>query len=346
MSGLFVPLKHFKEAHFHRHTDRTIGWLELFYDLVYVATLIQIGNFLSDNVSVEGFGQFMVMLTVVWVSWSGATFYENRYVVDDLLHRILVFSQIFAVASLGLSISGAFGDLYVEFTLSYVIIRVLLIVMYIRAMRLHPASKDLAQGYSVGFGLGIFAWLGSLLLPPEIHWVGWLVGIAIELLTPLTPKLRRLQRQWQPDIHHMTERFGIFTIIVLGEAFVKILDDAQGTALGIDQFIFSTFGLIVTYCLWWLYFSDTAGQIIDFGAQFKPVAWIYGHLSLSASLVAFAVGAKKLYAETLSYPGEALTPKYRAMYTVAIAMYLIALAIIDYGIDNEETHANQITDES
>jgi low temperature requirement protein LtrA len=63
---LFTPPKYFKDVAFHKHTDRAIGWLELFYDLVYVATLIQIGNFLSDNLTLVGFGQFLVMMFVAW----------------------------------------------------------------------------------------------------------------------------------------------------------------------------------------------------------------------------------------------------------------------------------------
>jgi low temperature requirement protein LtrA len=65
-SPLFIPPKYFKNVKFHRHTDRSIGWLELFYDLVYVATLIQIGNFLSKNTTLLGFGQFLVLIVVVW----------------------------------------------------------------------------------------------------------------------------------------------------------------------------------------------------------------------------------------------------------------------------------------
>ena len=74
MSELFTPPKFFKNVNFHRHTNRSIGWLELFYDLVYVATLIQIGNYLSDNLTWLGFGQFMVMMTIVWWAWGGETF--------------------------------------------------------------------------------------------------------------------------------------------------------------------------------------------------------------------------------------------------------------------------------
>ena len=79
MSDLFARPQYFRDAKFHRHTDRTIGWLELFYDLVYVATLIQIGNFLSNNLTLLGFGQFLVMMFVVWWAWGGETLYQNRY---------------------------------------------------------------------------------------------------------------------------------------------------------------------------------------------------------------------------------------------------------------------------
>ncbi|MBV7328448.1 low temperature requirement protein A [Chloroflexi bacterium TSY] len=87
-SPLFTPPKYFQDVVFHRHTNRSVGWLELFYDLVYVATLIQIGNFLSDNTTLLGFGQFLVLTVIVWWAWTGETIYQNRFVVDDIKHRI------------------------------------------------------------------------------------------------------------------------------------------------------------------------------------------------------------------------------------------------------------------
>lgn len=341
MAELFTPPRFFKDVNFHRHTDRAVGWLELFYDLVYVATLIQIGNFLSDNLNIIGFGQFLVLITVVWWAWTGETFYQNRYVVDDIIHRILVFIQIFAVATLGLSVSAAFGDLYVQFTLAYVLTRFILVVMYWRAYRHHEASRAFSRGYITGFSIGIVIWLCSLLLPAELHWVGWLAGISVELAVPLLPRMRQEQLKWQPDVHHITERFGIFTIIVLGESFVKILDDSQGTAVGIDQLLFGTFGIIIVYSLWWLYFSDTADKIIDFSRSIKPITWVYGHLPFVAGLVAFGVAAKKMYGSTLDYADKVVNPDYRLLYMVSIVLYLVALALIDIGIDDETTHQSQ-----
>ena len=341
MSDLFTPPRFFKNVSFHRHTQRSVGWLELFYDLVYVATLIQIGNFLSDNHTLLGFGQFLVMITVVWWAWTGETFYQNRHVVDDLWHRVLVFTQMFAVATIGLSVSEAFGDLYVQFTLAYVATRFVLILMYVRVMNKFPETNELTRLYLIGFSTGTLIWLGSLLLPAEYHWVGWLIGIGFELAVPFFSSVQDEQRQSGIDYHHVSERFGIFTIIVLGEAFVKILDDAQGLKMGISQVQFSIGGLLVLYSLWWLYFNDTAGKVIDLQHRVKPFAWIYSHLPLAASLVAFGVGAKKLYASTFTYADQPVNPDYRLLYTAALVIYLVALALIDYGLDDEETPKSQ-----
>jgi len=341
MPDLFTPPKFFEDVKFHRHTNRSIGWLELFYDLVYVATLIQIGNFLSDNVSLIGFGQFLIMVIVVWWLWTGETLYQNRFVVDDWIHRLLVFAQIFAVASLGLSVSGAFGDLYAQFTISYVVARFLLVLMLLRTIFAHPESRNLTANYCIGFTIGAGIWLVSLFVAFEYHWVAWLIGIGVEFLIPYLPHIRRAHQRWGFDLHHMSERFGIFTIIVLGESFVKILDDAQGSTITMSALIFSTFGLAVVYSLWWLYFSDTADEVIDINNQWKASMWLYGHLPLSAGLIAFGVAAKKAFGAVVSYPTEALNPDYRLLYTASLVLYLVALAMIDIGLDDSETSATQ-----
>ncbi|MEM8858430.1 MAG: low temperature requirement protein A [Chloroflexota bacterium] len=340
MSELFTPPKYFRDVIFHRHTDRTIGWLELFYDLVYVATLIQIGNFLSDNLTLLGFGQFLVMMFVVWWAWTGETLYQNRFVVDDLVHRGLVFVQIFGIAAIGLSVSKAFGDLYIQFTIGYVVVRSMMIIMYARVYNTHPESRRFSVQFMFGFAGGIAIWLGTILLPAEIHWIGWLVAIAFEAIFFALPSIRSDLLRYGPDSHHLVERLGIFTIIVLGEAFVKVLDDAQGASLGLTQILFGVVSMVILYTLWWLYFSDTAGTLFDAISTFKPLFYLYGHLVLAASLVSFGVAIKKLFAETIKYPTDPLTDSYRLLFTGAITMFLIALALINFGFDEEHAVYN------
>lgn len=343
MAEMFTPPTYFKDVTFHKHTDRTIGWLELFYDLVYVATLIQIGNFLSDNLTLLGFGQFLVMLFVVWWSWGGETLYQNRYVANDIWHRLLVFIQIGGVATMGLSVSAAFGELSVQFAIGYVLVRVMTVVMYLRTYFTHPQSRAYAIRYMVGFAVGIAIWVMAIFMPSDVQWIAWLVAIVFEALWFARPARSADEiEDWGPDAHHMLERFGIFTIIVLGEAFVKVLDDAQGTALGLEQVLFGVIALLVLYTLWWLYFSDTADRLFDLASNVKLSSWSWGHFFLATSLVAFGVAVKKLFAETINYSDKVVTDEYRLLLTAAVAIFLVALAMINYGLDDKLTPHSQI----
>jgi len=122
----------------------------------------------------------------------------------------------------------------------------------------------------------------------------------------------------------------------LGEAFVKILDDAQGATITVAVLGFSTVGLLVTYSLWWLYYSDTIDQGIDTASPRKIIFWLYSHLPLVISLVTFGVAAKKVFAAAAEHPGEPLKLEYRLLYTAALVLYLIAMMLIEYGIRNAQ----------
>ena len=88
--------------------ERRVTWLELFYDLVYVAAIIQLGNALSKDVSPVGLVAFVALFIPIWWSWTGITFYINRFVVDDFWYRMLIFVQIGFIAILAMSVPKGF----------------------------------------------------------------------------------------------------------------------------------------------------------------------------------------------------------------------------------------------
>lgn len=79
-----------------------VSWLELYFDLIYVAALIQLGDALSSDVTWSGFRHFAGLFVVLWWTWTGTTAFMNRFAVDDVAQRTLMFVQMFAVGSLAL----------------------------------------------------------------------------------------------------------------------------------------------------------------------------------------------------------------------------------------------------
>lgn len=337
MNDLFRRPRFHRDVEFHKHSDRAVGWLELFYDLVYVATLIQIGNFLSSNLTWSGFGRFCVLLFLVWWAWTGETLYQNRYFVDDVTHRLLVMVQMIGVAAMGLSVDGAFSDLSGQFALAYALVRSMMLVMFVRVRRSHPESSDVSLGYMAGFAIGIGMFLGSLLFPEDVRWIVWLVAIAAEIIYFARPRTIRATIEWGPDDHHLVERFGIFTIIVLGEAFVKILDDAQGTALGVAQVSMGAIIVVLLFSMWWLHFSDAADEVYNVDSTPSLLSWTYGHLFLAASLVMFGVASKKVFAHSIDDATKPLKDETQLLFAAALVIFFGSQALINAGLDHNAT---------
>jgi hypothetical protein len=148
------------------HEDRKPTWLELFYDLIYVAAIIQLGNLLAADASLAGAAMFVFLFVAVWWSWTGMMFYFNRFVADDPLQRMLLFAQMFAIAAMAVTVSQAFGAGSAAFALSYFAVRAILVLLYLRAHRAVAGARPLIGRYVAGFGLAALVWLASAFVPP------------------------------------------------------------------------------------------------------------------------------------------------------------------------------------
>ena len=268
-------------------------WIELFYDLIFVATIIVLGNALAADLSWRGVGLYALVFVPVWWSWSGMMFLFNRFIADDPVQRLLVLTQMFAIALLATQVGGAFGAQSVGFAAAYATVRALLLLLYARVWRLDPESRPLTRGYLIGFGLAWLFWLASLALPAPWRYGVWGVAMLVELLIPLYPAMRRLQHRYPPDLHHLQERFALFTLIVLGESFIKVVAGLVGHLEGVDAPLLSAAAFVVVGSLWWWYF-DRAHHALQGGWPVARYLWIYGHLPLTVAVVAIGVGLKKV----------------------------------------------------
>lgn len=307
------------------HEERKISWLELFYDLIYVATIIQLGNLLAADASPTGALLFTFLFVPVWWSWTSMMFFFNRFVADDPLHRVLVFVQMFAIASLAISVPGAFGETSVAFASSYFAIRVLLVAFYLRAWRAVPHAEPLIRRYALGFSAAASFWLLSVFVPPPYRYVLWVVGLAIEFYVPLSLASRRLQYLLPPDAGHFAERYGLFTIIVLGESFIKVVSGLADRGPTPDALVLTAIGFVIAACVWWLYFDHTHGGALRSTPSARYL-WIYGHLPLTLGITGIGVGLKKL---TLLPLGEPASDTVRWVVGGAVALCLVAFAMLD-----------------
>jgi low temperature requirement protein LtrA len=305
--------------------EQKVGWLELFYDLVYVATIIALGNKLSDDTSTKGVLTFAVLFVPIWWSWTGMAFYITRFNLDDVGHRLLVFAQMFAISVLAINVSDGLGATSRGFALAYVGARVVLILMYRRAGQQRPQARALTARYVRGFSLAAAIWLVSVFVPEPARFYLWAVAMVFDFGTPLLPSTRHLQAEIPPDTHHLPERFGLFTIIVLGEAFIKVTGSAVGHDLELINGLYGIMALVVAASLWWMYFDNVRGSVVR-RTWIAGQVWVYTHLPLLIAITAYGVAAKKI---VLLEHGHGLDGEYRWLLAGAVAAALFAIAILD-----------------
>src|SRR5262245_61791509 len=85
---------------------RKVTWLELFFDLIFVAA-VEVAEPLRHDYSLAELARFTPLLVLIWWAWSGHTFFSTRVDTDDGVQRALTFLQIFAVAAMAANAKDA-----------------------------------------------------------------------------------------------------------------------------------------------------------------------------------------------------------------------------------------------
>ena len=287
-----------------KNGERHATWLELFYDLVFVVTISQLSHYLFHEITLSNFFQFLFLFIPVWWSWVGTAFFATRFYSDDVKHRILLLLQMGGAGAMAVNISGAFSNTFSGFALSYAFMRLILVIEYVRVFRAtttHITSKSLPnpliKRYIVGFSIAAIIWLISAFVPiTEARFVLWVIGLIIDFATPITAG--KLHSRFAPDISHLPERMGLFTLIVLGEAIAGIITGMTDQVWNIYSVVVASLGLCVSFSLWWLYFDSSGRLPIHILKEKGNIAiyyiWLYTHFPLVVAITAVGVGIRRL----------------------------------------------------
>ncbi|HVF98807.1 MAG TPA: low temperature requirement protein A [Chloroflexia bacterium] len=301
-------------------------WLELFYDLVFVVVVAQLAHELAAHVSWEGLLAFVMLFIPVWWVWIGATFYNDRFDTDDVGQRVYTFLQILAVAALALSVHDGLGEASQAFALSYAAARLLIIFMWVRGGFYNPVARPLTNRYAMGFSVSLALWTLSVFVSPPWRFVMWGVGLLFDLLTPLVT-LQIQRRLPSYSTSHLPERFGLFTIIVLGESVAGTLRGAaagEGPSLALQPIVAGALGLAMAFALWWLYFDNVMDRPVRPGL-FSFAGRTYLHLLLLMGITAIGAGV----ADVIASESNTLEAPLRWLICGAVGVSLIALGLME-----------------
>jgi low temperature requirement protein LtrA len=277
--------------------------LELFFDLTFVAAVALAGAGLEHGLATghpaQALAAYPIVFFAIWWAWMNFTWFASAYDTDDAPYRIAVLIQMTGALIVAAGISRAFrGGWHLEIiTAGYVVMRLALVALWLRAAAADPGGRRGAVRYAAGVTALQVLWVARLALPSEGGLASFLVLAALELAVPVWAEAAG-RTSWHP--RHIAERYALFTIIVLGEAVLAATTGVQKAVTGSVAFgaiaTTVTGGLLIVFSMWWLYFDLPAEEVVtDVRRRFATrlsgaFLWGYGHYVVFGCAAAVGAG--------------------------------------------------------
>jgi len=315
--------------------------LELFFDLAYVLVVMELAKDFYGDLTWHGFLVLAGLFVTIWFSWVGFTLYANRFDTDDVVFRVAKLAATAAIAGCAASASDAIGKYAVPFAACFLIGRILLLLLYVRAWRHIPDARSTVRVYLLSTSLSAALWAVSLGVPGDGRY--WLWGAAV-LVDAVGPVLATIASDPLPlHIEHLPERFGLLIILVLGEALGGAVRGIHDASWASPSLAVGTTGLVLACSMWWIYFdvaSTRSADRLEAAAEEDPGAgdtgtsegsasderhtlFVYGHLPLALGTVLVGVSLEDFTVHQDLIGGWILA--------VGMSMFLAGIALIVAG---------------
>jgi low temperature requirement protein LtrA len=311
--------------------------LELFFDLVFVVTISAIATQWHHAVIAGHLEHAVVSLVEmvfgVWWAWMGFTWFANFFDPDDVPYRVMVLVQL--LASLGLASGTPYVFEHDDFRIvvcCYVVIRMVMAAQWLRAGRANPDLRDFCHRWAIGICVVQAGWVvygfGLRDQTPLETVPFFVLGALAELAVPIIAQ--RVERAAVPHPEHAQERYGLFTIIILGE-MVLVASDAFNQALGDDSHLPALLAGAVSagvlaFCLWWLYFSFLGDY--DLRNIRTSFIWGYGHYFIFGALTTVGGSTAALLDQVTNKDGGPGRTVMALTLAVPIALFLATMALL------------------
>lgn len=308
---------------------RVASSLELFFDLVFVVAVStasqNLHHLLAEGQVADGLLHYFMAFFGIWWAWMNFSWFATSFDTDDWLYRVLTIVQMAGVLVLAAGLEPAFLDSdYTVLVIGYIIMRIAMVCQWLRASRCGGEAGRSARFYAIGILIVQVLWVAWLAIPVGgAQLVGFVILMLAEISVPVIAE-NAGRTPWHP--HHITERYSLFTLIVLGESLTAstnaIIESLHGGQDFVDLVSIAVLALVVTAGLWWVYFwPEHHRAITSFSSSLR---YGYGHYFVFAAAAAFSVGIELEIDQLGEHP---VLPAVAASYTVAIPVAVFLLGV-------------------
>jgi low temperature requirement protein LtrA len=314
------------------HGHAPVGYIELFFDLVYVFAITQLSHHLLEHRDWIGAAQTLILFLAVWWAWIYTTWATNWIDPDHGANRLMLGAAMIASLIMSSTIPYAFGKNGLPFALAYCALQIGRTAYLSRALGewRRGGSSNMTRA-TIWFAAAAPLWIaGGLLSEPSTRMLCWAAAIAIEYLGPVcfffVPGLgKSTAEDWAIAGGHMAERCALFIIIALGEGV--LITGATFGKLPMDGVTIAAFltAFVGSFAMWWVYFDIGAKRGAEHIEHHENPglvgrnAFTYWHVPIVAGIILIAA-ADEL---TLAHPLEPVHGDYLLVATGGMVLFLL-----------------------
>jgi len=314
--------------------------LELFFDLVFVLAITQVTGYMAQHLTPIGMLEGLILLALTWWAWVAFAWLGTTIRFDEGLVRVLLFAVMGMVLVISMGLPEAFADAPGGFdgplatptviALAYAAVRALHVGLFALAGRDDPAMRAAVGRFGAGVALAMSLLVAGSLQDGWLRMALYAAAVAIDIAGAYLGG----GAGWALNPGHFAERHGLIIIIALGESIVAIGSGASDLPLSPAISVTALLGLVISACLWWVYFDITAlaaertltrltGATRNRAAR---DAYSVAHLPMIAGIVLLALGIKKTVALVGTEPVDLwghVKPLAAMALSGGVALYLI-----------------------
>jgi low temperature requirement protein LtrA len=303
------------------HEHARVGFVELFYDLVFVFAITQLSHSLLEHYSPRGAIETLILFMAVWWTWIDTSWVTNWLDPEKRPVRFMLLVMMLAGLVFSSSIPEAFGERGIYFALAYAAMQVGRSLFMLWALKDHsPANYRNFQRITVWTVLSVCIWIAGAFAEGDLRLAIWAGAVIVDTSAPglgfYVPGMgRSTTAEWDVEGGHLAERCALFVIIALGESILVTGATFGDLAWGWDIKAAFFVAFAGSVALWWIYFdighelgSERIAHSADPG-RLARLSYTYLHMPIVAGIVVSAVGDEFSLAHPLAHPhdGIALT---------------------------------------
>lgn len=278
--------------------------LELLFDLTFVVAFSvaasEFAHLLAAGQVAAGLAAFFFAMFAVCWAWINFSWFASAYDTDDWVFRLTTMLQMVGVVILALGLPQMYASIEhgghvdnVVVVAGYVVMRVAMVAQWLRAAAQDRRRRKACLTYALWITVAQFGWIVAIFIHTSVPATAAIVVtlVLIEAMGPVLAEGRQGGTPWH--VHHIVERYGLFTIIALGEGVVgtvaslSAMVGEQGWSA--EAVFVAVAGIGLTFGMWWTYFVMPQADLLH--ARRERSFWFgYTHILVFASIVATGAG--------------------------------------------------------